>query len=131
LFLEEVGLAKRQHSRYFQLTFRVERLCLGNVCLRRLFCLFVLPFASTLTLAGEDTAPPIKSARFSPDAKVIFAAASESSPVDGTDIAVLDQEESYVYASNGRSVYTEYLVYKVLTQKGAEGWDSISVDWEP
>jgi len=28
-------------------------------------------------------------------------------------------------------VYTEYLVYKVLTQKGAEGWGSVSVDWEP
>ncbi len=103
-----------------------------NVCLRRLPCLFVLSFALTLTLVGEDTAPPIKkSVRFSPDAKAIYAAASESSPVDGTDVTVLDQEESYVYDSNGRSVYTDYLVYKVLTQKGAEGWDSISVDWEP
>src|SRR5205814_515227 len=47
------------------------------------------------------------------------------------DVTILNEEDSYVYDASGRSVYTEYTVYKVLTQKGAEDWDSISVDWEP
>jgi Domain of Unknown Function with PDB structure (DUF3857) len=30
-----------------------------------------------------------------------------------------------------RGIRFDYLVYKVLTQKGADGWDSISLEWEP
>ena len=33
--------------------------------------------------------------------------------------------------TSGRTVHVGHFIYKVLTQKGAEGWDSLSVGWEP
>jgi hypothetical protein len=53
------------------------------------------------------------------------------SPKVGTDVVVLDEEEDYVFEADGKAIHTHYLVYKVLTQKGANGWDSISLEWEP
>lgn len=67
---------------------------------------------------------------FSIGPKVLYAEASETAP-EGTNVTILDDEQSYSFYSPGRSLYTSYLVYKVLTQQGAEGWSSISVWWEP
>ncbi len=44
---------------------------------------------------------------------------------------VLQREESLVFDSEGKAVHSEYLLYKVLTQKGAQGWDELSYTWEP
>jgi len=106
------------------------RLTSSNELLRRSFRLALL-WLFTLNLLGEDSTTPRGSARFSSDARAVYTAASQATPGDGTDISILDEEEGYVYDASGRSIYTEYMVYKVLTQKGAEDWDSISVDWEP
>ena len=65
------------------------------------------------------------------ESKLLYSVASETSSPEGTNIAVLDDEGTYSIDSNGRSVVTEYLVYKVLTQKGVEGSDFISVTWKP
>jgi hypothetical protein len=46
------------------------------------------------------------------------------SPKVGTDVVVLDEEEDYVFEADGKAIHTHYLVYKVLTQKGADGWDT-------
>ena len=80
---------------------------------------------------GADAVVPWAAPHFSMAPDALHKAASESVPADGTDVTVLDEEESHVYDASGRSVYSEYLVYKVLTQKGADEWDNISVDWEP
>jgi hypothetical protein len=53
------------------------------------------------------------------------------SPKPGTDVIVPDEEDSYVFDANGKAVYTHYLAYKVLTQKGAEGWGAVPLQWEP
>jgi tetratricopeptide (TPR) repeat protein/transglutaminase-like putative cysteine protease len=50
---------------------------------------------------------------------------------DGTDTVVLTEEERYVFEDDGRCSHTYYLLYKVLTQKGAEQWDEVSTSWEP
>ena len=102
---------------------------MSNNSRRCLFVCLIVLLSSAVTMPGEDS--PLSGARFSPDAKMLYAAASQSTPSDGTDVSLLDDEETYVYDASGSRVYTEYLVYKVLTQKGAEDWDSISVDWEP
>jgi hypothetical protein len=49
----------------------------------------------------------------------------------GTDVVVLDEEDSYAFDGSGKSVYTHYVVYKVLTQGGTQGWDAIAINWEP
>ncbi len=67
---------------------------------------------------------------FSMKPKALYAAASEVTPKDGTDVAVLDEEEVLTFDANGRYVHNSYMVYKVLTQKGVQGWDDISTSWQ-
>jgi len=82
---------------------------------------------SNFPVFGADRAAP----RFTLSAKDIHEQASRATPPDGADASVLTDDETYVFDAQGRSTYTEYLVYKVLSQKGVEGWDGISVNWEP
>ena len=69
--------------------------------------------------------------RFTANGPTLSKAASSVNPKPGTDIVVLDEEDSYVFDADGKATHTHYLVYKVLTQKGVEGWDAISLGWEP
>ncbi|HXM96890.1 MAG TPA: DUF3857 domain-containing protein [Candidatus Dormibacteraeota bacterium] len=89
--------------------------------------LFVLPSGSI----GSDSARAWDLPRFSAGVTALYKAASSVNPKAGTDVVVLDEEETYVFDADGRVVWTHYLVYKVLTQKGSEGWDGIAVGWEP
>jgi len=41
----------------------------------------------------------------------------------------LDEEED-TFLKRREGIHTHYLVYKVLTKK-RNGWDSISLEWEP
>jgi Flp pilus assembly protein TadD/transglutaminase-like putative cysteine protease len=91
--------------------------------------LSLFPFIPFLYAAQGDTAGD--GSHFSIDAKALYSSASETKPPDGTDVLVLDSEEMFVFDASGRSVHTEYLVYKVLTQRGADGWAEISREWEP
>jgi len=91
----------------------------------------VLLYFGCITSLASDAPTPWTAPHFTIDSKVLYEQASESAAPDGTNVAVLDDEESYNFDASGRSLYTEYTVYKVLTQQGAEGWSSISVTWEP
>jgi len=84
-----------------------------------------------VTSFASDTPTPWGVPHFTVDPKVLYAEASEPVPAEGTNVIVLDDEESYSFDASGRSLYTEYTVYKVLTQEGAEGWSSTAVTWEP
>lgn len=92
-------------------------------------CLF-----SHLLHAGtalEDTPKAWDLPRFAAEGVKINQAAAKATVIPGADVVVLDEESSYVFDADGKSVRTEYLVYKILTQNGAEGWDALSVEWEP
>jgi hypothetical protein len=89
--------------------------------------LFVLPSR----LIGSDNARAWDIQRFSAEGTTLYKAASSVTPKAGTDVIVLDEEENYVFDEDGKAIRTHYLVYKVLTQKGSEGWDDISLGWEP
>jgi tetratricopeptide (TPR) repeat protein/transglutaminase-like putative cysteine protease len=86
---------------------------------------------ATMSARAADHPAPWNSPHFSIDPKVLYSAASEASPPEGANIIVLDDEDIYSFDENGRCVYTSYTVFKVLTQKGVEGWDRISVGWQP
>jgi len=90
-----------------------------------LVCMVAIP-----TPAG-DGAGGWKLARFTDDTHALYEAASSVTPKAGTDIVVLIDEENYVFEAGGKAAHATYVVYKVLTQRGAEGWDNISLDWEP
>jgi transglutaminase-like putative cysteine protease/tetratricopeptide (TPR) repeat protein len=46
-------------------------------------------------------------------------------------VLVLEDEDTFVFGADGRAVHTQYLLYKVLTQRGAERWSDLSATWEP
>jgi len=69
--------------------------------------------------------------RFTAEGNTVNEAAARVSAKAGTDVIVLDEEDSYMFEEGGKYVHTHYLVYKVLTQRGAEGWDAVSLQWEP
>jgi hypothetical protein len=81
--------------------------------------------------AFEDTPKAWDLPRFAAEGVKINEAAAKATVIPGADVVVLDEESSYVFDAEGNSVRTEYLVYKILTQNGAEGWDALSVEWEP
>ena len=81
--------------------------------------------------AMAQTAQPWEGAHFSGDPKAIYDAASAISVPSGTDVMVVEEQEHYSFDSEGRETHTHYLLYKILTQAGAEGWDSTGMLWEP
>ena len=40
------------------------------------------------------------------------------------------RKRSYSIAE-GRAVHSRYFLYKILTQKGTEGWGDVSISWGP
>ncbi|MGO9775392.1 MAG: DUF3857 domain-containing protein, partial [Terracidiphilus sp.] len=95
-----------------------------------LFCaLCALP--SVQLCLAQQAVEPWKAPHFSVEPKALYEAASAVSPPDGANISILVEDESYTFDETGRIAHIWHVVYKVLNQKGAEGWDSLSVDWEP
>ena len=74
---------------------------------------------------------PWTAPHFSIDPKVLYQAASGVTAPDDANIAELLDDETYTFDEQGRAVHVGHFVYKVLTQKGAENWDALSVGWEP
>jgi transglutaminase-like putative cysteine protease/Flp pilus assembly protein TadD len=115
---------------------------LQSVSRNRYFYLFALLSAclcSLITVRAQQpsqatSAPSLetwKTAHFSVPAKDLFEAATNVSVPEGTNISILEDDDTFSFDEAGRLTHTGYVVYKILTTKGAEGWDSISVGWEP
>ena len=100
---------------------------------RRYFYLSGLFYAclSYSFAAPAQSVEPSKVPHFSVPAKDLFDAATAVAAPEGTNISILEDDDLFTFDEAGRLTHTGYVVYKVLTQKGAEGWDSISVGWEP
>jgi len=74
---------------------------------------------------------PSEFPHFSMDPKALYAAASQSTPPEGTDVVVLEDDDDFIFDANGGSVHTAYIVYKVLTQKGVAEWGGVGGAWQP
>jgi tetratricopeptide (TPR) repeat protein/transglutaminase-like putative cysteine protease len=96
-------------------------------------CVFVCVAILLLALPARAKPPiePWKSPHLSLPAKDLYQAASAVSAPEGTNVVVLEDDESFTFDDSGRLTHVSYFVYKVLTQKGAEGWDAFSVGWQP
>jgi transglutaminase-like putative cysteine protease/tetratricopeptide (TPR) repeat protein len=81
------------------------------------------------TCAASGNGP--EETHFSPDAAALYQRVSQVTPAAGADVLFLDDEETVVFDTAGRAVHSRYFLYKILTQKGAEGWGDISSYWEP
>ena len=93
------------------------------------FALLVVS-ANCVALKAQQADSPSPATHFTRPAKDLFTAAS-AVPADGANIAILEDDDSYTFDEQGRMTHVGYTVYKVLTEKGAEAWDSISIGWEP
>ena len=79
----------------------------------------------------QSTADLWTAPHFSVDPKALYEAASAVAAPEGANVTEFVDDESFTFDESGRTVHVGHLIYKVLTQKGAEGWDSLSVGWEP
>ena len=76
--------------------------------------------------------PPLwKAPHFSVPAKDLYQAVSEVPVSDGANVVLFDDDESFSFDEAGRLTHVGHYVYKVLTAKGVEAWDSLSVGWDP
>ena len=84
-----------------------------------------------VSISAADNAQPWNVPRFVDDSKTLTDAVTAINLPPGADAVVLDEEENYVFDEQGRNVHTQYVVYKVLTQRGAESWADVGYSWEP
>ncbi len=104
-----------------------------------LFLRRLVPFLLSLTLSAivsdcamaQQDAQPWIAPHFTVPAKALYEAASASPTPDGANVTLFDDDESFTFDEAGRMVHIGHYVYKILTQKGAEGWDTLTVAWEP
>lgn len=85
------------------------------------------PLSLALAARGNDP----EEIHFAPDAAALYQRVSQVAIPAGTDVLFVDDEEKVVFDTEGRAVRSRYFLYKILTQKGAEGWGDISCSWEP
>lgn len=95
---------------------------------------FVRAICVTILSAGAAAAQENtewKVPRFSDDAAAVYRAAAGASAKKDSEVLVLYDEHTFTFDAEGKAVRTKYVVYKVLSQKGVEGWDSLRMQWEP
>ena len=91
----------------------------------------IFAFCSASLCLAQLAVEPWNASHFSVEPKALYEAASAVAAPEGAVAAILYVDETYTFDEAGRVVHTGHFVYKVLNQKGAEGWDSLSVGWEP
>ena len=80
-------------------------------------------------IAGSADEPG--TTRFQADVSGLMLRASRVAPSAIADVVVLDDEETLTFDDQGGIRRSRYSLYKILTQKGAQEWGSISLGWEP
>jgi len=98
-----------------------------RVVLVRSVCAFL--FAGSALAAQEVST--WKLPRFSDDTVALYQAAASATSKKGSEVLLLYDENTFTFDTQGKSVQTNYKVFKVLSEKGADGWDNVSVEWEP
>jgi tetratricopeptide (TPR) repeat protein/transglutaminase-like putative cysteine protease len=96
---------------------------------RVLLGLLTILLTAGAAFAGDSR--PWEGDRFRASATVFQKAASDVTAPVGMDVVVLHEEQSHIFEADGRSTSTYYLVFKVITQNGADDWANISLNWEP
>jgi tetratricopeptide (TPR) repeat protein/transglutaminase-like putative cysteine protease len=89
------------------------------------------PAGEAANAAADPWAAVAAAPDFSVDPKTLYEATSAVPVPDGANVVELVEDERYTFDDEGRMNHVGRIIYKVLTQKGAEDWDSLSVGWEP
>ncbi|MGP8186373.1 MAG: DUF3857 domain-containing protein [Terracidiphilus sp.] len=89
------------------------------------------PSSAPASPTASPSADPWLAPSFSVDPKALYEAASAVPVPDGANVVELVEDETYTFDEEGRMAHTGRFVYKVITQKGTEGWDALTVGWAP
>lgn len=90
-----------------------------------------LPGVAGFEVHAQQNTQPWSAPHFSVPAKGLYEAASAATAADGANVALFEDDESFDFDEAGRLTHVGHYIYKVLTAKGAESWDSLSVGWDP
>ena len=103
-----------------------------HFALRRILtCLFLALAGSTgVTGLSQPNPAPWNAPHFSIPAQDLYRAASLVPVPDSANIVLYADDERFSFDEAGRLTHVGHYIYKVLTSKGAEGWDSLSVGWD-
>jgi tetratricopeptide (TPR) repeat protein/transglutaminase-like putative cysteine protease len=93
--------------------------------------IFACLFSAMHVGVAQQAVEPWKAPHFSVDPKAMYEAASSVAVPDSANIVIYTDDESYSFDDAGRMDHVVHYVYKILTQKGAEGLDHLAVGWEP
>ncbi|MGA8085892.1 MAG: DUF3857 domain-containing protein [Terracidiphilus sp.] len=93
--------------------------------------LLVFPGVAALDAPAQQDASPWSAPHFSLPARDLYQTASSTAVPDGANVVLFDDDEQFSFDEAGRLTHVGHYIYKVLTAKGAEGWDNLSVGWDP
>jgi transglutaminase-like putative cysteine protease/predicted Zn-dependent protease len=96
-------------------------------------CLFVASLFWVHETPGvaQQNQPIWNAPHFSVPAKDLYDAISQVPVSDGANVVLFDDDESFSFDEAGRLTHVGHYIYKILTAKGAEAWDNLSVGWDP
>jgi hypothetical protein len=77
-----------------------------------LFVVWILVLVPDASGSTADDSSSWSLPRFSDDSAALYKAASSVASPPGSDAIILDEEHSYVFDSEGRTVHTRYLSIK-------------------
>lgn len=83
-----------------------------------------------LLVAGNEPGAP-GSGHFTANPAALYQSATAKPAPAGADVLVLEDDDTYIFDAEGRTVHTQYVVFRVLTQRGAEDWADFSAPWQP
>ncbi len=93
--------------------------------------LLVFPGVAVLEAPAQQDVAPWSAAHFSVPARDLYQAASSIDTPEGANVMLYDDDEQFTFDEAGRLTHVGHYIYKVLTANGAEGWDTLSVGWDP
>jgi transglutaminase-like putative cysteine protease/tetratricopeptide (TPR) repeat protein len=91
---------------------------------------FALPCWVAITGFSQQNPEPWNAPHFSVPARELYQAASLVPAPENANIILFEDDERFSFDEAGRLTHVGHYIYKVLTSKGAEGWDSLSVGWD-
>ena len=93
--------------------------------------LLIFPGVVALEAPAQQDVKPWSAPHFSVPARDLYQAASSMDTPEGANVMLFDDDEQFSFDEAGRLTHVGHYIYKVLTAKGAEGWDTLSVGWDP